>query len=1265
MRFLSLPFPRFRPALLRAGLLLMVITGPGVALAENEPGRGSVAEILDVLEMRRNPGQRAEAVREVRQLQENAREAARALARDRGMPLRLELPDGGLKEVQAVDDGGELLYFFTHNDMAAISTGADVLRDSPRILRGNGLRVGMWDGGSGRTSHQEFVDGNGGSRMVNMNQVASIDHATHVGGTLAAAGVVARAQGMAPEAEVFSFDWNNDKAEMIEYAADGVQDEAGLYISNHSYGIITGWFRTGGTNPAFIWYGSGTDANAVDPRFGTYNTFARDTDAIAYDAPYYLIVRSAGNDRTDNPAAGQIVQLSPSSTSTVTYDPALHPAGDGIYRNGFDTLGFDAVAKNALTVGSVTDAVSGGRRNLSVATVSNFSSWGPTDDGRIKPDVVANGQGVYSTRNGDTAYSTLSGTSMSAPNATGTALLLIELYRKKFDGYNMLSSTLRGLLIHTADDLGTPGPNYSYGWGLINGVRAAELIEDHAEHPERQRLTESALNRDSPSFVHEFVWDGESPIRATLAWTDPPGTATTTGDLRSPRLRNNLDLRIIGPDNTVYLPFVMPFVGTWTVESMALPATTGVNNTDNVEQVYISEPTEGVYRIEVTYQGTLVDNEQVFSLLLDGSTGDNPPPPPLAILEISPAVAFSGSAFTMTLSGRSLEPADAVRLERSDSVPIHATNLRMSGGQLLADFDLGDAAVGFWDVVVSGNDETAILQNSFTVQGAIWSENFDAPPVVGWVSQSVNNIGSNGWTLTTDNPHSPPNAYFAPGPATRSLTALVSPEIQVPEEAQNLQFRFWHRFNFEFRNDGGRLEYALNGGAWTGVETETGPVRLVSNGYTNTILGRGPPAQRNPLTGLQAWTGNSGGYVESVIQFADDEAVAGKTLQFRWLLGTNNDTASPGWHVDSMVLLAEVDLLSQAPVITRVQVPDADTEVINEGTEEEETRFLIYTASAPLTVEVDSGTDEESDSEPMTYTWNATGPEPAFFSRNGTENADSTQVSFEAAGLYQINVTVTNAQGLSSVSAAFLDVRPQASRVRVQPESASLEFEETLDFSANLIDQFEEALSLDPEFTWSASAGTISKVGRYDATAAGENITVTATTATGETLSGTAQITVLPAPATVNLEGLEAIFDGEPKPVTVTTDPPDLAVSVTYDGKTEAPSEVGDYPVEAVIIHPNYSGIANGTLSIQAAVSLYENLMIRLERTPGGFALRINQDIPEGTFEVYSSSDLQDWKLSRPLTSEESSEDNSIELPPWDPEDPPVRFFRLQSIPSP
>ena len=1245
-------------------------------------GGGSVADILEAMGPEASAAAREEAVAAIRELKAERRQAAVDRARALNLPVRLERADGTVKEVTAIDDVGNPVYFFTHNDNAAISTGANLLHQDAVPLTGAGITIGMWDGGSGRVTHQEFE----GGRMVNKDGAAAIHHATHVGGTLAAAGVVARAKGMAFEAVVDSYDWNDDKAEMIERGATFPGESGAIYLSNHSYGIITGWYRTGGSNPAYVWYGSGTGVNAIDPRFGQYNTFSRDSDAIAYNAPYYLIFRSSGNDGSDNPSAGQAVQLSPGDSTTVAYDPSQHPAGDGVYRNGYDTISFDAVAKNVITIGSVSDAVTSGVRDTSKAIISNFSSWGPTDDGRIKPDLVANGDTLYSTLNGNTSYGNMSGTSMSSPNATGTAALLVQKYGRLTSGSAMRSSTLKALLIHTADDLGNPGPDYRYGWGLLNAVAAADLLRDHADFPEKVRLREGRIATGDTELTYEFVWDGVSPIRATMAWTDPAGAATTSSDLRSPRLRNNLDLRVVGPDNQTYYPYVMPFVGTWTVESMSAPATTGINSTDNVEQVYIAAPSEpGTYRLIVSYQGTLTNNEQYFSLLLDGASGEEPPPPPLTLLSVSPNSAFGGSQLTMEASGYALDltPDSDLRLVRTDHPDVVATNLEMVGDRLRGDFDLTGAAAGSWDVRVSRVDEVSVLTDAFTIVGAIWSESFDSDNTEsGWSSEVLHGHGSNYWRLVTDQSHTQPWSYFAPGPDTRSTTALVSPVISIPSDASDLQLRFWHHFALENRRDGGRLEFSVNDGPWTSIGDSGSGTEFASNGYNGQIQGTGPQNSRSAFAGEQAWTGSSGGFIETVVNLFDTAKFRGQPLRFRWVLATDRSNASPGWYVDSMVLLGGGDLVNQPPQIdAAIDVVGAEIVVEDAGLETETSWFEVREASAGMTV----GASDDGGANNLTYTWSAVGPEAVFFLPNATADSYAATAYFEAPGDYTIIVTVTDSGGLSTSDSAAVRVVPSAAALQISPGSASLRVGETLAFSAEVLDQFNQPLGEQPEsFNWSTSGGgTISAEGVFQAISVGENFSVFANAGNLEgavefsfmsqaspdgDLSDVAQVTVLPGDAQMILSNLKVDYTGTPQTVTVTTDPSGLSVLVTYDHSADAPIAVGTYQVEAVIADPNYQGSASGEFVISSNdLALFDDwaasyelmgsdaepdadpdgdgmsnwlewlfdfdptdpnsrLEIRIEMDDGLPGLFINRVIPEGSFTIEGSTALDGWE---------------------------------------
>lgn len=1101
-------------------------------------------------------------------IENTRRENAHARAALLGLPLRSELPNGRVQEI-ADFDGDRPVYFTTDNANAAISTGANLLRTSPYSLTGAGVTIGLWDGGSGRASHQEF-----GGRLTVMDGAAPIDHATHVGGTLIAAGVVAAAHGMADSAIVDSYDWNSDTTEMTARGATVAGEAGKIYLSNHSYGYIGGWNYVNNGTRIWEWNGSGTSSTSFEDDFGRYNSYARDSDSLAFSAPYYLIFRSAGNDRLDNPTAGQTVSLSPGGSTVVSYDPSIHPAGDGNYRGGFDTISFNAIAKNVITIGSAADAVTGGMRDPSKALVSSFSSWGPTDDGRIKPDVVANGDALYSSLNAsNTSYGTYSGTSMATPNATGSASLLIQQYGNLFPGQAMRASTLKGLLIHTADDRGNPGPDYKYGWGLVNVRAAADLIRDQHDFPAKQRITENQLTTATITQTQSFVWDGVSPVSATLCWTDPAASAVTAADSRTPRLVNNLNLKIIAPNSSGFLPFVMPFVGTWTQASMDLPANTGINNTDNVEQVRIGAPLAGTYQAVVSFSGTLTNGSQNYSLLISGSSEVEPPPPPLALSSVSPNSGLSGTV-TIDLTGTGLRPDTAVKLTRTGQSNIVATGGQLIGSTLRCQINLTGAAAGAWDVAATNPDlTTSTLAAAFTVNSAIWSENFDGP-VTSWTSQAT--TGSNSWSLVTTQSKSPATSYFAAGPPSKSTTNLTSPAIPIPAGATNLQLKFWQNWNLQNARDGGRLEFSTDGGStWFDVEASGSGAAFASNGYNATISSTGPPSNRSEFAGLRAWSGSSNGFVETIVNLTDTAKYAGKNLRIRWRIATDASTSSSGWHVDSIALSGGGDLTNQAPVVVTAATSSSTEPVTDpDGT----TYQIVRSTSTNLSI----GATDDAGEPTLTYTWAVTNSpaHPVFFSPNASNGAKATTASFEGTGDYLLAVSVRDAQGLTTTGAVNVRVLQTASGLIVSPAATTLAVGATQTFGATMLDQFSVAMTSQPvSFTWSASGGggTINSGGLFTATTAGGPYTIAAGNGG---FSNTATATVIPAAASVVLGNLTQTYNGIPKAIDVTTNPPGLAVAITYNGSSVIPTAAASYAVEANITDPNYQGSASGTFTI-------------------------------------------------------------------------------------
>ena len=178
----------------------------------------------------------------------------------------------------------------------------------------------------------------------------------------------------------------------------------GMEISNHSYGYARGWRWNGSS---WDWYGSTSISDVEDYRFGFYDAGTKEWDDIAYNAPYYLICKSAGNDRGDGPGT---------TPSTAEID-----GGD----DGFDCIGTRGIAKNILTVGAVNEVEE--YTGPSDVVMSSFSSWGPSDDGRIKPDIVAKGVDVYSSEGGsDTDYASYNGTSLKEQDSFQLSLTPIS-----------------------------------------------------------------------------------------------------------------------------------------------------------------------------------------------------------------------------------------------------------------------------------------------------------------------------------------------------------------------------------------------------------------------------------------------------------------------------------------------------------------------------------------------------------------------------------------------------------------------------------------------------------------------------------------------------------------------------------------------------------------------------------------------------------------------------------------------------------------------
>lgn len=519
---------------------------------------------------------------------------AMRLADSLGIPVRYE-SDGQIIELMFFENGIPV-YNTTFNAEGATLIHTDDVHPGGSAglsLTGSGQILGIWDGGKVLNTHQEFV-----GRVTQTDGATSLsNHATHVAGTMIAAGVTSSAKGMSYAATLNAHDWNSDNSEMTTAAS------AGLKVSQHSYGFVTGWdYGSWSGNEGWHWFGDPAVNAAEDYGFGFYSSAVNAWDQIAHNAPNYLIVKSAGNDRGQGPAPGTFhYYWNGSSWTGSTASRDLDGGSDG-----YGSIPYRGNAKNILTVGAVDY----------LGLMSSFSSWGPTDDGRVKPDVVAKGVFVYSSVGPNNAdYSYYSGTSMSGPMVSGSTGLLLQHQQNLNPGENLLSSTVKGLIIHSADDniSGVPGPDYRFGWGLMDTEKAADImsINNLAGNIHIHELT---LNNGNQITIPVKA-TGEEPLRATLVWNDVPGTPPPPSlNPTTSMLVNDLDLRILDAASNTTFPYIL------NPANPSSAATTGDNFRDNVEMVHIFSPVAGeVYNVRISHKGSLNGGNQQFSLIITGN----------------------------------------------------------------------------------------------------------------------------------------------------------------------------------------------------------------------------------------------------------------------------------------------------------------------------------------------------------------------------------------------------------------------------------------------------------------------------------------------------------------------------------------------------------------------------------------------------------------------------------------------------------------------
>lgn len=240
--------------------------------------------------------------------------------------------------------------------------------------------------------------------------------------------------------------------------------------------------------------------------------------------------------------------------------------------------------------GNVTGGHKSAKNVIATANLLNndqlvaSSSRGPATDGRLKPEIAAHGNGQFSTDPNNT-YAEGGGTSAAAPGIAGVLVQLYQAYRELNNGNDPNSALMKACLLNSAEDLGNPGPDFSFGYGRVNALRALTTLEDG-------RYLNASVDQGTTNTHNITIPAGVIEAKIMLQWMDPEAATNA-----SQALINDLDLTVEDQFSAVTLPLVLD--NTPSVASITANATPGVDNLNNTEQVVLQNPAAGNYTIQV------------------------------------------------------------------------------------------------------------------------------------------------------------------------------------------------------------------------------------------------------------------------------------------------------------------------------------------------------------------------------------------------------------------------------------------------------------------------------------------------------------------------------------------------------------------------------------------------------------------------------------------------------------------------------------------
>ncbi|SFI43362.1 S8 family peptidase [Halpernia frigidisoli] len=512
--------------------------------------------------------------------------------------------DGNVFMLHHIDAEGNPIYINTKDANQVSNAKINALYGGGSVnvnITGTNMVAGVWDGGQINANHELLAGNVTMQPSQTVNSAGGNNHMQAVSGIMVGKIITtstnpnaATARGLAPNATARNYDWDNDLTEMASFAGSG------FLISNHSYGYSN-------TTTNNIW------------NYGAYDETSKDWDALLKTTPLYLPFVAGGNEQ----------QTTGNASAT-----------------GFDNMTGSSASKNVMTVGAINADNS----------MSDYSNWGPTDDGRVKPDIVTLGTSInVPLYTGNNTYTGVdinsSGTSYAAPAAAAAGLLLQQYYFSLFNKY-MTAASLKALMLHTADDAGNAGPDAKFGWGILNVENAAKTIKQ-MQTGGSAKLVEFTTNptNNSSAEVSTSGTAGGISAKASICWTDDEGTEqTATNGI------NNTTSRLVYNFDILFRQQGTPFIDRRTFAPLSVTSpnnvatvssTWFVNNVDNYRQANITTSNLGNNLIVYVRKNTTSPAAvKPFSVLLTGLNITN------ATLAVNENVINSATVFYNKVDGQ-------------------------------------------------------------------------------------------------------------------------------------------------------------------------------------------------------------------------------------------------------------------------------------------------------------------------------------------------------------------------------------------------------------------------------------------------------------------------------------------------------------------------------------------------------------------------------------------------------------------------------------